>query len=770
VSTTRRSPALEQFMVLEGPSGPAHGPVPRSHRVVALITLVLVALTAWGLFERITAPSDGTVVQLSNARWRGDRITINLSLEPTSDLRPRDVVTALDGVPLLDVPAGRVFGTGDEVTYTVLRDGRATDVTVRLHTFPLVSFLGLTWPTLLMPVTALGIAVFVFRRRPGDRAAQALMVLTGLMLSGTVGWLLGDEVHRLASSGPTVTDVAGEVALAMVWGAMAHFALVAPGSTLRVHRWWLVLAYGVPLLLHGAHMAVNLPVARSTAEARGIAGQVSLWPSAVLPVACAVLLVVSYRSTVDLQARVRMRWILVTFVLGGLAFVTLWIYPNTVGRPAAPETTIALVFLLPTLALGAAILRYRLFDIEVILRRSLLYGAVTGTVLLVYLTGAWLLSRVPGISRELVAVVTSGLVAFAAPALRTTLHRRVGRLVFGARDDPFVVVSRLGRIDAAAEPRQVLDDIAATLARTLRLSYVSIELRSERSRFTVRATHGTRVGPALRLPLGGAEAGSQGELVLAVNPGHEPFGPADRRLLDALARQVSAAAATVLLTNELQQSRERIVLAREDERRRLHHRLHDGLGPTLVAGVMQLEVAKAMVTRDPDAAARLLEVHITASRELVRDVRGLVFDLRPPALDQLGLAGALRARAAYLAPPEADGRPATHIEVIEPVPTGDLPAAVEVAAFWIGVEAISNAVRHGRARRCDVRLVRDRDLLLEVWDDGVGLPDPVHPGGGMISMRERAEELGGFCRVASAVGGGTVVAANLPLRHEGGEP
>lgn len=765
MTATRREPALEPFVVLEAPPGMDRVAPPRSHRVVAVLAVSLVLLT-FGLFAaRMAAPSDGTVVQLSNSTWRGDSMLINFVLDPASGLQPRDVVTAVDGVPLLEVPSGTTWSRGDELTYTVLRDGEPLDVPVVLGDFPIREFLAVSWPTLAMLVVAFGIGAFVFRKRPGDPAAQALMLVTALMLCGTVGWLLGDQAYRLAAQGASAADVAGELALALVWGGMGHFALVAPGATLRVNRLRLVLVYTAPLLLHAAHLVVNLPGTRSPAEARVLAAQVSLWPGALLPLAAAALLVLSYRSMADVEARLRMRWILLTFIVGGLAFVLLWIIPNALGISLLPENLIALVFLLPTMALGAAILRYRLFDVEVILRRSLLYGAVTVSVLAVYLTGAWLLTQLPGATTRVVAIVTSGLVAFVAPALQSALQRRVGRLVFGARDDPFEVVSRLSRIDAAADPQLVLKDVAETLARTLRLSYVSIELRSESSRFAVRATYGHRGGgQALSLPLGG-EGGVLGQLVLAVNPGHEPFGPADRRLLEALARQVSAAAATVLLTSQLQQSREQLVLAREDERRRLHHRLHDGLGPNLVAGVMQLEVAKGMLDRDPAGAGRLLDAQISASRELIGDVRGLVFDLRPPALDQLGLAGALRARAAYLAQPSGAGEGSMAVEVVERGDLRDLPAAVEVAAFWIGVEAVSNAVRHARAGRCEVLLARDGQLRLEVRDDGRGLPDRVRPSGGLISMRERAEELGGTCTVRRGVPRGTVVEAHLPIRE-----
>jgi two-component system NarL family sensor kinase len=486
-------------------------------------------------------------------------------------------------------------------------------------------------------------------------------------------------------------------------------------------------------------------------------------PSTVLPVPTALMFILSYRSTPNPEARTRMRWVLLTLLAAGIALLLLWTLPNALGRAVPPENLLPLLFLPPTLALGAAILRYRLFDVEVIVRRSLLYGSLTACIVAVYLTGAWLLTLMPGVRPPIAAVVASGLVAVIAPPLRSSLHRVVGHMVFGDRDDPFEVISRLGRIDAAAEPQHVLQDVVETLARTLRLSSVSIELRSASRRFAVEASHGRSTGVPMILPLG--VSGELGQLLATVNPGHEPFGPADRRLLDALARQVSAAAATVLLTTELQQSRAQIVAAREDERRRLHHRLHDGLGPDLAAGVMRLEVVSTLLRRDPDRAAEFLAAQIASARELIGEVRGVIYGLRPPALDQLGLAGALRTRITNLAQPGPDGEAAMKVTMDEEGPLDDLPAAVEVAAFWITVEAVSNAVRHAHAKQCTVRLVRARNLEVEILDDGRGLPTDVIPGGGLVSMRERAEELGGECTIRSGAERGTVVRARLPIRE-----
>jgi len=740
----------------------ATGSVAMRRRLIAAISTGLILLSALMFWSRAVTPSDGTVVQLSNAPFHSDRMTLTFVLDAGTGLRDGDVVTAVDGIPLRSYAPDRAGRKGDVLTYSVLRHGAPIHVTIRLGNFPVLGFLARSWTSLAVLFILLSMAIFVFHRRAADPAAQALILIASLTFCGTLAWLLGDQTFRLAAHGPTPLDAVGELSLAMIWGAVAHFALVAPATKLRVSWWRITALYSLPLVLYGIYLAFALPAAHDAVEVRGRIAQISLLPSSVLPLATALLLLLSYRATDDAESRQRMRWLLLTLLAAGLAFLTIWTIPNLMGWQVPPANLIALLWLPPTLAVGAAILRYRMFDIEVIVRRSLLYASLTVSVVGIYLAGAWVLSRLftrPGLA----ALLACGLVGFIAPPLHSFLRRRVGRLVYGERDDPFEVLARLGRIDVGADPRLVLQRVAETLAQTLRLPFVAIELRRAQSRFAVEASYGHDSGRSVTVPLTLAD-GALGRLILAVGPGREPFGPADRRLLDTLTRQVSRAASLVLLATELQQSREQIVLAREEERRRLHHRLHDGLGPDLAAGVMRMEAARELIARDADAAVRHLEEQIALTRSLIGDVRGLVYNLRPPALDQLGLAGALRERTSQLSQPDAPG--GIRVLIQQEGVLDDLPAAVEVAAFWIGVEAVSNAIRHAQVSSCWVCLSRrDAVLSIEIRDDGRGLPDRVRAGGGLISMRERTEELGGTCRVRRGESGGTVVEARLPIKE-----
>jgi signal transduction histidine kinase len=205
-------------------------------------------------------------------------------------------------------------------------------------------------------------------------------------------------------------------------------------------------------------------------------------------------------------------------------------------------------------------------------------------------------------------------------------------------------------------------------------------------------------------------------------------------------------------------------VAREEERRRLRRDLHDGLGPTLAAIGMRAEAAAAVTTDDPEAGRRQLDALGDEIRVALADVRRLVDGLRPPALDELGLLGAIGQQAARLDGGEArePGAAAIRVESV-PVPLPDLPAAVEVAAYRISVEAMTNAIRHAGARLCRVRLEVGSQLTIEVTDDGRGLPAAPRAGTGLESMRERAAELGGEVTIERRPEGGTRVVARLPI-------
>jgi two-component system NarL family sensor kinase len=276
-------------------------------------------------------------------------------------------------------------------------------------------------------------------------------------------------------------------------------------------------------------------------------------------------------------------------------------------------------------------------------------------------------------------------------------------------------------------------------------------------------SYGSPQPDVIRLPLI-YQSETIGQLVVAPRAPGEALSPMDRHLLENIAHQAGMAVHAVNLTADLQRSRQRLVTAREEERRRLRRDLHDGLGPNLASQGLKLAALNQFLEKDPSSAIPLLEQVMKQNQSTVEDVRRLVYGLRPPALDELGLVAAIRDHVAGM-----DGKSSLQIEVIEP--TEGLPplsAAVEVAAYRIILEALTNVIRHAKAKRCIIRLSlqpteSNRTFQVEIQDDGIGMPDTRRAGIGTRSMRERAEELGGTCIIEASKGTGTRVCVKIPL-------
>jgi signal transduction histidine kinase len=262
-----------------------------------------------------------------------------------------------------------------------------------------------------------------------------------------------------------------------------------------------------------------------------------------------------------------------------------------------------------------------------------------------------------------------------------------------------------------------------------------------------------------------------GQLLLTPRRPGEPLTPPDRRLLEDLTRQIGMAAHAVRLTDDVQRSRARLVTAREEERRRLRRDLHDGLGPTLAALALKATTISDLIPTDPMAATQLADELYGDIRTTVGEIRRLVYELRPPALDDLGLVAALRESALKSSGLQhvrdtSQRAGALRISVEAPDHVPPLPAAVEVAAYRIVQEALTNVVRHAEAHTCTVRLTLADTLQIEVRDDGVGFSSDRQTGVGLLSMRERAAELGGSCVIESLPGTGTHLRARLPVPKE----
>ncbi len=432
-----------------------------------------------------------------------------------------------------------------------------------------------------------------------------------------------------------------------------------------------------------------------------------------------------------------------------------------------------------SVAIVIAILRYRLWDVDIIINRTLVYGTLTGIIVIAFVIIVGFLSvLVQSSGNTVVTIVATGLVALLFQPLRQRLQGSINRLMYGDRDDPYAALSRLGRrLEASITPEAVLPTIVTTVREALKLPYTAIYLKqddndhkivAESAASSLRVENGKIKVPGIEreeqcIPLI-HQGETLGYLVLGPRTPNEAFTSSDLRLVDDLAPQVGVAVHAVRLTSDLQQSREQLVLTREEERRRLRRDLHDGLGPNLASQGLKLAAVKQSLESNPSAVIPLLDQVMAQNKSIVDDVRRLVYGLRPPALDELGLVAAIRDHVSGMG-----GKSALQIEIAEPLKGLPLlPAAVEVAAYRIALEALTNVIRHAQAKHCTIHFSVSHKgasgvLAIEVEDDGKGIPGAHRAGVGLRSMRERAEELGGSCLIESRAVSGTRIAACLPI-------
>jgi signal transduction histidine kinase len=699
---------------------------------------------------------------------------------PGSALRTGDRILAIGDVRLADnagrTPGGRAVEAGDVLTYRVVRGdtmggGRVLDVEVHARPYPLFRKLLDGWPTVLVVGLLAAVSLTIFLVRPAEPAARAALISAGLAAVATTGatffplqaldLVAGDQFWRW---------FAGEAAFAMLWSAMLHFALAFPSVTVTRFRLWVAAAYvGVPLL-YGVTSAVAVAVFDTGLDRMVFLGSPALPALFTYPVLIFAVLGGQYLRSDSQAARRRLRWLAATLGAGAVGYLAIWAIPTLVtGSSLLPDRYHTLAFLPVPIAVALAVLRHRALDIEVVLSRSLVYGALSAGVVGAYIAVVASLSLLfPPMAQMWQQAVAAAAVAVLVQPLRGRVQGLVNRRMFGYTDDPYRVVSRLAsRLENTHTPGAMLPGIVETVANALRLPFVAIEIQAK-GRAEVAASTGTPSGDRHELPLT-----YQGERVgTLVVGGRAVLRTRDRLALADVARHAGAAVHTAMLTRDLRRSRDRLVRAREEERRRILHELHDGVGPTLAAIALGLDASRRGIS--PDSTTGVLLGRLRDELHgAIAEIRRLAAGLRPPVLDQIGLVPAIRQYAGALASRSAqvDGTD-EGVTIMLEVPTimPRLPSSVDVAAYRIVCEALTNVSRHSYARSCAVRLWLDDDLHIEIVDDGIGLPGHTFGGVGLASMRERAAELGGDCLVAAEADGGTRVLATLPLPKEVATP
>ena len=418
---------------------------------------------------------------------------------------------------------------------------------------------------------------------------------------------------------------------------------------------------------------------------------------------------------------------------------------------SVPGWAFGIVLLPLPVAIAIAILSHGLYDLRRAANRTLLWLTMSGTVIGIYAVVVIAAAAlVPDRRAWWPSALAAAVAALVLIPLRETLQRAVSRVVYGRWHEPYEVLAGLGaRLEAAADVDRLLDAAVTELTTGLDLRDVSVRGLDGTA---VAGTTGTGTSTSVPLQAYGVTVGC-----LAYRPPERQLSVAEQRLVRDLARQLGGALHARLLRDDLQRARERLVLAREEERRRLRRDLHDGIGPALAGLTLKTETARALLPPGTDGASRQLQNLSEEIRRTVVDVRRLVEGLRPPALDELGLAGACAQAVERLT---AGADLTTSVHASDDLPA--LPAAVEVAAYRIVVEAVTNTVRHASARHCQVSLASaSAAIAVTITDDGAGLAAAGNHGNGLAIMRERAEELGGAVTVRDA-SPGVIVEARLP--------
>ena len=607
------------------------------------------------------------------------------------------------------------------------------------------------------------VGALVLRSQPGNRLGP---VMAAGGLSASVSAVAqGYATHALVTDpGRLPAATAAALAATVLW-MPAFLVLVAalpmlfPRGELPSPRWrWpaRVAVAAVPVILllvltaqspldDSGFGPVDNPLDLPLRDSAQMVPALVLFAGVVALGATATVSLLLRMRRADRPERQQDAWFLAAVLLGGLSAFAPW-----------PDLVALAVNVASVAALGVGIVRHGLFDIELVLSRAVVYAGLTAVALGSYFAAAAVVGArsAAGAGPALVAAA----VALAMASARARLQRAVDRLLYGDRRDPLAALTRLGdRLGGALDTDDVLPAIVQSVRAGLRLPYAEVRLSGDDA---PAYSSGAAPGLTASLPLVHAGDGV-GTLVVGLRAGERALAPADARVLAAFAAQAGVAAHVVRVTRELRRSRERVVTSREEERRRIRRDLHDGLGPALAGISLSLETATRDVARHGGSTARLDELRAETAA-CVDEVRRIVADLRPPSLDEAGLAGALR-RQGELLTSRSGGRLQVSVRTAPELPA--LPPAVEVAAYRIASEAMTNTARHAGATTCAVCLEVDGTLHVSVHDDGSGVP-PQRTGTGLTSMRERAEELGGRCTVTFSPGRGTRVEAELPVPRE----
>jgi signal transduction histidine kinase len=552
-----------------------------------------------------------------------------------------------------------------------------------------------------------------------------------------------------------------------VWLTVAAGAFGAFGSLVTPHR---IVDIWSDMLSH-AHTSAQDPLGVAALRAPG---QVAKTIGSVLAVT-AVLAVVSLfvrRKRADATERAQLRW-LALVVFAAVAWIVVMLPVAAIGGPNGPAGAVFWIVATPLVALGTpiavgiAIVRYRLFDVDVVINKTVVYGGLAVFITVVYAAFVIGIGTIVGShSNAALSASAAAVVAIAFQPARRRAQRFADRLVYGKRATPYEVLSEFSeRMADSYATDDVLPRMAQLLAAATGATSTAVwllvgdELRPAASAGDALALHAVPVrGDAFPEIPGDlvVQVRHQGETLGALTvaiPANDPLDPARAKLVQDLASQAGLVLRNVRLIEELRASRQRLVTAQDEERRKIERNLHDGAQQQLVALMVQLRLADSLVGNDPEKEHELLARLRSETNDALENLRDLARGIYPPLLADRGLAAALEAQVRKVTVPvsvDANG-------------VGRYPQEIEAAVYFCCLEALQNVGKYAGASRASIRLLaHDHTLSFEVEDDGGGFdPTTTGFGTGLRGMADRLDAIGGRLEVHSTPGEGTTVTGRI---------
>ena len=578
-------------------------------------------------------------------------------------------------------------------------------------------------------------------------------------------------------------------------GAVALMLLVFPDGHLPSRRWkplaitcMVVTAVLLPLsmflpgplstntTLPTPNNPVGLPVTGGLEVAVQSLGVLWLPGIALFLAAASAPLVRMRRAAGD--ERQQLKWIAYAVTVTAVAYIPLAFLPTSLGNV---DIAIGFGILVP-IAAGVAIFKHRLYDIDIVISRTLLYGSLAVFITAVYVgiaVGIGTLVGSGGKPNLGLSILATAIVAIGFQPVRERVQKVANRLVYGNRATPYEVLSEFsGRVAETYAADEVLPRMARVLQEGTAAELATVWLHGS-AKLRPAATYPEGMGARQSLPMSNGtlpalleatravEVRHQGELLgaLSVNKRRgEALTPIEQKLVDDLAHQAGLVLKNVGLTadlqarlDELRASRQRLVSAQDVERRRLERNLHDGAQQHLVALKVKLGLAEMLLGRDPVKAAATLEQLKGDADEALETLRDLARGIYPPLLADKGLVVAL----------ESQARKATVPVRVEAEGVERYAQDVEATVYFCVLEALQNVQKYAQASQVEVRLhTEDGKLIFEVIDDGAGFAvGSVRKGAGLTNMNDRVDALGGSIEVTSHPGAGTCVAGALPVQR-----